>query len=77
MILAQRGAVTVKDKGDSFGVSRGDYAVKYHLDSGMWTAFRRADGKWSETETGRGIFAASRVLGLEMGQVTEAITDAG
>lgn len=76
LLLAQRGYVKVTDR-EAFGVSRGSLAVKYGVEDGKWTAFQKRDGQWEEVQAGQGIFAAARLLGLDMKAVTDAITDAG
>lgn len=76
-LLAQRGQVKLREKGNDLGLTRGKLVVQYATGSGVWKAFAKIEGKWVEQDGGLGIWSAARRLGLDLGSVSQAIQDAG
>jgi len=77
LLLAQRGLVTIREKGNDLGIRKGELVVQYATGSGVWKVFAKHEGEWVEQDGGLGIWSASRRLGLDLGSVSQAIQDAG
>lgn len=76
-LLAQRGLVKLREKGNDLGLTRGNLVVQYATHTGQWTAYTKVDGQWVKQDGGLGLWGAARRLGLDLGSVSQAIQDAG